>query len=82
MKEPAFLFAAIWSHLVQSWPVLKYMCKAKYKTLGDRYIHYNYFSFTTTPGFLKVLFFMFVSSVLVAMCITVSLFKNRQICYY
>ena len=32
IKSPAFLFAAIWSHLAHSWPGLKYMCKAKYKT--------------------------------------------------
>ena len=29
LKLPAFLFAAIWSHLVHSWPGLKYLCKAK-----------------------------------------------------
>ena len=36
VKSPAFLFAAIWSCLAHSWPGLKYMCKAKYKTLGNR----------------------------------------------
>ena len=36
IKSPAFLFAAIWSHLAHSWPGLKYMCKAKYKTLRNR----------------------------------------------
>ena len=34
-KSPAFLFAAIWLHLAHSCPGLKYMCKAKYKTLGN-----------------------------------------------
>ena len=35
-KLPVFLFsAAIWSHLAHSWPDLNYMCKAKYKTLGN-----------------------------------------------
>ena len=29
LKSPMFLFAAIWPHLVHSWPGLKYMCKAK-----------------------------------------------------
>ena len=36
IKAPAFLFATIWSNLAHSWPGLKYMCKAKYKTLGNR----------------------------------------------
>ena len=36
IKSPAFLFAAIWSHLSHSWPVLKYMCKVKNKALGNR----------------------------------------------
>ena len=36
IKSPAFLFAAIWSQLAHSWPGLKYICKAKYKTLGNR----------------------------------------------
>ena len=36
IKLPAFLFsAAIWLHLAHSWPGLNYMCKAKYKTLGN-----------------------------------------------
>ena len=32
IKSPAFLFAVIWSYLAHSWPGLKHMCKAKYKT--------------------------------------------------
>ena len=37
IKSLAFLFSvATWSHLVHSWPGVKYMCKAKYKTLGIR----------------------------------------------
>ena len=36
IKSLAFLFrAAIWSHLAHSWPGLNYMCKVKYKTLGN-----------------------------------------------
>ena len=35
-KSIMFLFsAAIWSHLAHYWPGLTYMCKAKYKTLGN-----------------------------------------------
>ena len=35
-RSPVFLFsAAIWSHLAHSWPGLNYMCKAKYKKLGN-----------------------------------------------
>ena len=36
IKSLAFLFAAIWSQLADSWPGLKYMCKTKYKTFGNR----------------------------------------------
>ena len=36
IKSAAFLFAAIWLHLAHSWSGVKYMCKAKYKTLGNR----------------------------------------------
>ena len=37
IKSPLFLFsAAIWSYLTYSWPGLNFMCKAKYKTLGNR----------------------------------------------
>ena len=37
IKAPAFFFVAkVWSHLPHSWPGLKYMCKAKYKTLENR----------------------------------------------
>ena len=36
IKSPVFLFAAICSYLAHSWPGLKYMCKAKYKILGNR----------------------------------------------
>ena len=53
IKSPVFLFAAIWSHLVQSWSGLKYMSKAKYKRFENREIHYNYFSITTTSSFFK-----------------------------
>ena len=54
IKSPAFLFsAAIWSHLPRSWPGLNYMSKAKYETLGNGSIHYNYFSVTTTSSFFK-----------------------------
>ena len=36
IKSLAFLFsAAVWLHLAYSWPSLDYMCKAKYKTLGN-----------------------------------------------
>ena len=36
IKLPVFLFSAtILSHLAYSWPDLNYMCKAKYKTLGN-----------------------------------------------
>ena len=36
IKSPAFLFsAAIWSNLAHFWSGLNYMCKAKYKTLGN-----------------------------------------------
>ena len=36
IKSPEFLFSiAIRSHLAHSWPGLNYMCKAKYKTLGN-----------------------------------------------
>ena len=55
IKSPAFLFSvAIWSH---SWPGLNDMYKAKYKTLGNGYIHYNYFSTTRTSSFFKRLGF-------------------------
>ena len=58
IKSPAFLFSvAIWSHLAHSWSGLNYMCKVKYKTLGNRWIHYNYFSITTTSSFFKRFFF-------------------------
>ena len=54
IKSPAFLFsAAIWSYLVLSWPGLSYVWKAKYKTIGHVYMHYNYFSITATSSFLK-----------------------------
>ena len=37
IKSPKFLFSVvIWSYLVHSWPGLNYMCKAKYKTIGNR----------------------------------------------
>ena len=36
IKSPAFLFsAAIWSHLAHFWSGLNYMCKAKYRTVGN-----------------------------------------------
>ena len=36
IKSPWFLFiSAIWSYLAHYWPGLNYMCKAKYKTLGN-----------------------------------------------
>ena len=36
VKPPAFLFSTmIWSHLEHFWPGLNYMCKAKYKTIGN-----------------------------------------------
>ena len=36
IKSTVFLFsAAIWSHLEHPWPGLNYMCKVKYKTLGN-----------------------------------------------
>ena len=36
IKSPALLFSAvIWSYLVYSWPILNYMCKAKYKKLEN-----------------------------------------------
>ena len=38
-KSPTFLYAAIWLHLAHFWMGLKYICKAKYKTLGNRYIY-------------------------------------------
>ena len=50
IKAPAFLFVVIWSQLAHSCPGLKCMCKAKYKTLGNRKIHYNYFFITTTSA--------------------------------
>ena len=53
IKSPPFLFATIWSYLAQSWSGLKYKCKAKCKTLGNRQIHYNYFSITTTSSIFK-----------------------------
>ena len=53
IKPPAFLFEAIWSYLAHSWPGLKYMCKEKYETLGNRQVHYNYFSITKTSSFFK-----------------------------
>ena len=53
IKSLVFLFAAIWSHLVQSWSGLKYMSKAKYKRFENREIHYNYFSITATSSFFK-----------------------------
>ena len=35
-KSLEFLFsAALWTHLAHSWPDLKYICKTKYKTLGN-----------------------------------------------
>ena len=36
IKVPAFLFVAIWSQLVHSWPGLTYMGKSKHKTLENR----------------------------------------------
>ena len=36
IKSLVFSFAAIWSYLAHSWPGLKYMCKAKYKTFVNR----------------------------------------------
>ena len=39
IKSLLLLFsAAIWSHLAHSWYGLNFMCKAKYKTLGNRQI--------------------------------------------
>ena len=65
-----FLFsAAIWSHSAHSWPGLHYMSKEVYETLGNKYIHYNYFSIRTKFSFVKDLFFGFVLFVLVAICI-------------
>ena len=49
-----FLFsAAIWSHSAHSWPGLHYMCKEVYETLGNKYIHYNYFSIRTKSSFVR-----------------------------
>ena len=76
IKSPAFLFVAIWSNLSHSWPGVNYICKAKYKTFGNRSIHYN-FPLRPHLAFLKDLFFEFVSFVLVAICISVSLLGNR-----
>ena len=37
IRSPEFLFsAALWPHLAHSRPGLGYMCKTKYKTLGNR----------------------------------------------
>ena len=78
IKSPEFLFSvAIRSHLAHSWPGLNYMCKAKYQTLGNGEMHYNYFSITTTCTFLKDLFFVSVLFVLIAIYISVSLLGNR-----
>ena len=72
IKSLAFLFsAAIWSHLAHSWPGLNFMCKAKYKTLGNRQIYHNHFSITRT------LFFVFVLFIFVAISISVTLLGNR-----
>ena len=36
IKSPALLFSAvIWPYLAHSWSGLNYMCKTKYKTLGN-----------------------------------------------
>ena len=44
IKAPALLFSpAILSHLTHSWPGVNYVCKAKYKTLGNIQIYYNTF---------------------------------------
>ena len=54
IKSPAFSFsAAIWSYLAYYWPGLNYTCKAKYETLENEKIHYNYFSIITTSNFFK-----------------------------
>ena len=54
VKSPLFLFnAASLSHLAHSRPGLNYMCKVKYKTLGNEQIRYSYFSITTTSSLFK-----------------------------
>ena len=69
IKSPAFFFsAAIWSHLTCSWPGLNYTRKAKYKTLMDKYTKIT-FPLQQHLAFLKDLFFVFVSFVLLAICI-------------
>ena len=77
IKTPAFLFPAIWSHLAQSWPGLKYMYEAKYKALGNRSIIIITFPLQPHLAFLKDYFFVFVIFVLVATYISVSLLGNR-----
>ena len=54
IKSPVFLFsAAIWSYLAHSWSDLNYMCKAKYTTLENGSMHFDYFSITSTSSFFK-----------------------------
>ena len=77
IKSPAILFsAAIWSYLAQ-WPGPSYIVKQIIKHFEmDKYIIIT-FPLQRHLGFLKDLFFVFVSFVLVAICISVGLLGNR-----
>ena len=70
-KTPAFLFAAIWEDLAHFLPGLKYLEIDK-----DIIIT---FPLQGGLAFIKYLFFVFVSFVLVAICILLSLLGNRKI---
>ena len=73
IKSEEFSFiAAIWSYLAHSWPGLTICVKQNVKHLEmDKYI---IITFPLQPhlAFLKDWFFVFVSFVLVAICISVS----------
>ena len=80
IKSKVFLFGAtIWSYLARCWPVLNYMCKKNIKHLEiDKFIIIT-FPLQRHITFLKDLFFVFISFVLVTICILVSLIGNRSI---
>ena len=78
IKSPVFLFAAICSHLVQSWSGPKYMSKAKYKRFENREIHYNYFSITATSSFFKRPDFR-ACFILLACCMHLNKFSRKYI---
>ena len=81
IKLPVLLSSVvIWSYLAHYWSGLNYTCKANYEMELDKYIVIT-FPLQRHVVFLKDLFFMLISFLLVTICILVSLLRNRSIHY-